>query len=56
MLSLCQAFFLALEYEGKEDKILFLWKLSNWKVEFVVRVITLPNLSGQSSLILAVLA
>lgn len=56
MLSICQAFFLALEYEGKEDRILFLWKLSNWKVKFVIRVTTLPNLSGHSSFILAVLA
>lgn len=56
MLSICQAFFLVLEYEGKEDKILFLWKLSNRKVKFVIRMITFPNLSGHSSFILAVLA
>lgn len=45
MLSVCQAFFLVLGYEGKEDIILFFRKLPNWKVGVVIRMITLPSLT-----------
>lgn len=36
--------FLGVGIQRQKDIILFLWKLSNWKVKFVTRVLIVPSL------------